>query len=282
MTNWSKKGGIIIDRYYELRTHRLAYRLQETPGKDQVLFLHGLGASLNQFEREFNSLAEDYSVATLSLRGQGKSTRPSGGDPEDMRISALASDVIQWLNAHKWEKSHVIACSMGGVVALEILKQQGQLFKSLITFGTTPKLSLPKTAIKVGAWLSDYLLPGLFPNWLAKNLPKTITDKPESQQRFAEDLKIAYGQRTTIYQLRCELANYDYTQVLYTATIPVLLLQGEKDRAINKEIEKLWPILKENPFLRREVINDAGHIANYDQPQAFYNSIIQFLEEWEP
>lgn len=116
---------------------------------------------------------------------------------------------------------------------------------------------------------------------MAKNLPKTITDKPEAQQRFAEDLKTAYDQRTTIYQLRCELANYDYTQVLYASTIPVLLLQGEKDSAINKEIEKFWPMLKENPLVHRELIKDAGHIANYDQSQAFYSSIIQFLEERE-
>ncbi|EEG77914.1 alpha/beta fold hydrolase [Dethiobacter alkaliphilus] len=270
-----------MERFFELRTHKLAYRLQETPGKDRVLFLHGLGANLSQFDREFTRLAKDYSVAALSLRGQGNSTRPPGDNPDDMKISALAFDVIQWMHAHKWEQPHVIACSMGGVVALEILQQQSQLFKSLITFGTTPKLKLPKMAIKAGAWLSDIFLPGLFPNWMAKTLPKTTTDKPEAQQRFAADLKVAYGQRKTIYQLRCELANYDYTQVLYESIIPVLLLQGEKDTAINKEIEKLWPKLKENPFVKREFIKDAGHIANYDQPQAFYNSVIHFFEELE-
>lgn len=268
-----------MDRFFELGTHKIAYRLQETPGKDRVLFLHGLGANLSQFEREFTRLANDYSVATLSLRGQGNSTRPPGYNPEDMKIATLASDVVQWIHAHKWEQPHVIACSMGGVVALEILRQQSQLFKSLITFGTTPKLRFPKMAIKAGAWLSDVLLPGFLPNWMARTLPKTVTDKPEARQRFTEDLKIAYGQRKTIYQIRCELANYDYTHVLYASTIPVLLIQGDKDSAINKEIEKLWPMLKENPFVHREVIKDAGHIANYDQPQAFYNSIIQFIEE---
>lgn len=268
-----------MDRFFELRTHKLAYRLQEKSGKARILFLHGLGANLSQFDKEFALLEKEYSVATLSLRGQGKSTRPPGDNPEDMKIKTLASDVIKWIDAQKWEQPHVVACSMGGVVALEILQQQNQLFKSLITFGTTPKLSFPKMAIKAGAWLSDVFLPGLFPHWMAKTLSKTTTDKTESQQRFAEDLRIAYGQRRTIYQLRCQLANYDYTQVLKESNIPILLLQGEKDSGINKEIEKIWPILKENPRIHRKIIKDAGHIVNYDQPQAFCSSIVQFIEE---
>ena len=268
-----------MDRFFELKTHKIAYRIQETPGKPRVLFLHGLGANLSQFDQEFDRLAKDYSVATLSLRGQGNSTRPLGDKPEDMKISALASDVIQWLSAHNWKRPHVIACSMGGVVALEILHQQEDLLKSLVTFGTTPKLRIFSKAIKAGAWLSDVLLPGLFPNWMAKMLPKTITDKPEAQHRFSEDLKVAYTQRRTIYQLRCELANYDYTQVLKTCSIPVLMLQGEKDSSINKEIGKLWPLIKENSLVRREILSDAGHIANYDQPQSFCDSVIKFLQE---
>lgn len=266
-----------MDHFFDLPSHRLAYRLKESPGKPHVLFLHGLGANLSQFDGEFTSLAKDYSVASLSLRGQGKSTRPPGDKPEDMKIASLASDVIHWLNAHNWKQPRVIACSMGGVIALEILHQQSQLLNRLITFGTAPKLNISPNLVKIGAWVSDVFLPGLFPNWMAKMLPKTTTDKPEAQQRFAADLKIAYSQRTTIYQLRCELANYDYTQALKTSTIPVLLLQGEKDSGINREIDKIWPLIQENPLVKREILSDAGHIANYDQPQAFYNSVIQFL-----
>lgn len=268
-----------MERLFELRTHKLAYRLTDTPSKDRILFLHGLGASLSQFDREFDRLGKDYAVAALSLRGQGTSTRPPSLRPEEMTIEALASDVIEWIRAHQWERPHVIASSMGGVVALHILQQDSRLFTSLVTFGTTPRLRMPKTAIKSAAWLSDVVLPGLFPRWMAKTLPKTTTDKPEAQQRFAEDLKIAYGQRKTIYQLRCNLASYDYSRGLKTSAIPVLLLKGEKDTAINKEIDKLWPMLKENPLLHRAMLSDAGHLANYDQPQAFYSSIVQFLKE---
>lgn len=268
-----------MERHFELETHRLAYRLQEQPGKERILLLHGLGTSLRQYDQELPVFAKDYAVASLSLRGQGHSTRPAGSKPEDMTIAALAADVVRWLQAHQWETAHVVACSMGGVVALEVLQSHPHLFKSLITFGTTPKLEFSRAVIAAGAWLSDLILPGLFPHWMAKTLPKTTTDKPDAQRRFAEDLRIAYGQRSTIYQLRCHLASYDYTQVLKESTIPILLLQGEKDSGINKEIEKLWPLLKDNPLVQREVLQDAGHIANYDQPQAFCDSVIRFIEE---
>ena len=267
-----------MEQYFELPTHRIVYRMQETPGKEKVLFLHGLGANLTQFEREYTLLSKDYSVATLSLRGQGNSTRPSKNNPQDMTIRALATDVIQWIEANSWEKVHVVACSMGGVVALEILKQNNQLLKSLIIFGTTPKLYFPKPVIRVAASITDLFLPMLFPTWMAKTLPKSTTDKPEAQQRFTQDLLVAYTQRRTIYQLRCELAQYDYTDTMQTSPIPLLMLQGEKDTAINKEIEKLWPVIKENPLVSRKLLTDAGHIANYDQPEAFYQGMLEFLK----
>lgn len=267
-----------MERFFDLKTHKVNYRLQEIPGRPGVLFLHGCGASHTQFDREFTKIGKNYSVASISLRGQGKSTRPPGNRQEDMKMSALACDVMQWLKEFNWKQPHVIACSMGGVVALEMLQQQKDLFKSLITFGTTPKLSSSKI-FTAGIWVADIMLPALFPSWTANLMSKATTSIPEAQQRLRDDLKEAYKQRTTIYQLRCELANYDYTQVLRESTVPVLLLQGEKDTAINREIEKLWPMIKENPLIRREWLKDAGHIANYDQPQAFYESVIRFIEE---
>jgi len=267
-----------MERYFDLKTHKLAYRLQEIPGRPRVLFLHGCGANHTQFDNEFNTIGKDYSVAAISLRGQGKSTRPAGGRQEDMKMSALADDVIQWLKEYNWKAPHVIACSMGGVVALEMLQQQNDLLKSLITFGTTPKLSSSRI-FTAGIWVADIMLPALFPNWTANVMSKATTAIPEAQQRLREDLKEAYRQKNTIYQLRRELANYDYTHVLRESTVPVLLLQGEKDIAINREIEKLWPLFKENPLVRREWLKGAGHIANYDQPQAFYEIVTRFIEE---
>ncbi len=270
-----------MNQFFELPSHRIAYHMQDKPGKEKILFLHGLGASLTQFEREFELLAKAYSVASLSLRGQGDSTRPSKNNPQDMTINALASDVIQWIEANSWENVHLVACSMGGVVALEILKQKSHLLKSLVTFGTTPILHFPKPVIRIAASITDLFLPMLFPNWMAKTLPKSTTDKPHAQQRFTQDLLVAYSQRRTVYQLRCELAQYDYLHVLQTTQTSVLLLQGEKDTAVNKEIDKHWPQLKDNPLVRRTLLPDAGHIANYDQPDAFYHAILHFLQGQE-
>ena len=226
-------------------SHQIAYRLQENPGKDKILLLHGLGSTLKQFDREFSTFAQTHSVAALSLRGQGSSTRPEGNHPEDMKISALASDVIEWMHAMNWSDAHIVACSMGGVVALEILRQDGTrqdgtLCKSLITFGTTPRLKLPRVLIRSTAYLTDVLLPGIFPEWMARTLPKSVSDKAETRARFTEDLRTAYTRRETIYQLRCELADYDYLQVLQQTRVPVLP-------------------------------------ANYDQPVEFINAVLQFI-----
>jgi len=71
-----------MERYFDLKTHKLAYRLQEMPGRPGVLFLHGCGANHTMFDDEFNAIGKDYSVAAISLRGQGKFTRPAGNRQE--------------------------------------------------------------------------------------------------------------------------------------------------------------------------------------------------------
>ncbi len=269
-----------MELLFDRKTHAISYRLQVLEGRPKVLFLHGCGANHTQFAQEFDLLAKEYTVATLSLRGQGKSTRPLGNKQEDMSIKELALDVVDWLEAHNWEQSHCIACSMGGVVALELLKQQGGYFKSLLTFGTSPRLVSPR-GMKAGIFLADLVLPALFPKGMARMMAYATSRNKDAQKRLTEDFQVAYQKRRTLYDLRCFLANYDYTEVLRGSAIPVLLLQGENDTAINREIEKLWPRLQENPMITREYLQNAGHVANYDAPLAFYGRLTSFLKAQE-
>lgn len=114
---------------------------------------------------------------------------------------------------------------------------------------------------------------------VARTLPRTISDKQETRERFSRDLLLAYSQRTTIYQIRCELANYDYLPELRRCSVPVLILQGDRDKDINTSLRKLWPEISEKPQISHETIEDAGHITNYDQPEAFLTSVSRFIAE---
>ena len=265
--------------FFDRGTHSLAFLHHENLGRPRILFLHGLGASAKQFERELLIFGKEYDVAALSLRGQGESTRPSGDRGEDMALAALAGDVLAWMEAHQWDQPHVVACSMGGVVAMDALRQKSDAFQSLVTFGTTPELNFGGRAMKAAFWFTDILLPSLFPRWFAATMAKATTDIPEAQERFKEDLRTACTQKRTVYQLRCHLIQYDYLRVLKETQIPVLFLQGEKDKAINKKLDELWPQLESNTHLRRQSLSNAGHIANYDQPKAFGQAVETFLRE---
>ena len=83
--------------------------------------------------------------------------------------------------------------------------------------------------------------------------------------------------RETIYHLRCELADYDYLEVLQQTRVPVLLLQGENDKDINGSLKKLWPEISANTMIQRRIIKDAGHITNYDQPEEFIDAVRRSL-----
>ena len=87
------------------------YEIQGT-GKTLVM-LHGWDQSAKAFCNNAPALAETYQVVTVDLRGHGESGKPSYG----YRISRLAMDVKQLLDALELEEVTLLGWSMGCSVA---------------------------------------------------------------------------------------------------------------------------------------------------------------------
>jgi pimeloyl-ACP methyl ester carboxylesterase len=84
---------------------------------DDVLLLHGLGATKASFLPTVAALAGDFRVTAIDLPGFGDSAMPVGASydaPFFARAAAAALDALEI------ERAHVVGNSMGGRVALEL------------------------------------------------------------------------------------------------------------------------------------------------------------------
>ena len=102
--------------------HKLAYRMKQD-GPESFVFVHGLGASKNSFDRCFEMEEfEKYTVATIDLPGCGESSRP---DDFSYTMNDQANLVLEWIRNLGLTRIILVGHSMGGTICLYLAEALG-------------------------------------------------------------------------------------------------------------------------------------------------------------
>jgi pyruvate dehydrogenase E2 component (dihydrolipoamide acetyltransferase) len=83
-----------------------------------ILFVHGFGGDLNNWQYNQESLAEDHLTIALDLPGHGGSSKDLG--PGHVHVGALAAAMIGFMDAKGLAKAHLVGHSLGGAIALDL------------------------------------------------------------------------------------------------------------------------------------------------------------------
>lgn len=104
-----------------------------------VVLLHGAGLAADVWAYQLRDLSADHRVVAVDLRGHGGSTlapepvapdpsgRPAAGTAGDLTISAMADDVAVALEVLGIDGAVLAGHSMGGMVALRMLRDRPEL-----------------------------------------------------------------------------------------------------------------------------------------------------------
>ncbi|MEV6244148.1 alpha/beta hydrolase [Lentzea sp. NPDC051838] len=198
---------------------------------------------------------------TPSLRGHG--------EPD---LDALASQVVAGLPG---DEVLLGGCSMGGYVAMAVLRQAPERVKGLIFVDTKHTADAPEAVQNrhamadrveregVGEWLVEATLPNLVgPN--ASDTAKALVRTMILDQR-AED--VAWWQRAMAKRP-------DSTAVLESLDIPSLVLVGEHDKLTPPDVAAKLAVTLRHATSER--IEDSGHLPPVEQPEEFRTR----LERW--
>jgi pimeloyl-ACP methyl ester carboxylesterase len=116
------------DKFAELEWGSIRYRLygDASPGRPEIVLIHGFANNLHSFRHLAPLLAENYRVLALDLQGFGLSSKPA--EPAAYSYQAMADTVIATARAAGFSRPVYTGHSLGGVIALRAALADPQTF----------------------------------------------------------------------------------------------------------------------------------------------------------
>lgn len=255
----------------------LEYLLTGENHKETILFVHGAGTNLRQFINQHLFFSSKYKVLSVSLRGHGYSSCASVCDAEQYTLSKNCEDIVELLQYLHIPNVHYVGNSAGGLIGLELIKKYPERVSSLVTFGTTAELSFSRFTANLIVVINRTMFK-LNPNGHAKFLAKNSTNVKEVQQQLVDHFLLS---KNASHYLQKNIGNYSYTDVIEKMNIPYLLIKGENDKEINKNLDTTLQAIEKNDKAHVIELEEAGHIANLDRPNQFNEIVSHFISSWK-
>ncbi len=240
-----------------------------------VLFIHGYPFDHTLWDRQIKGLQNEARLLAPDLRGFG------GSDPVlgTYKMELLAQDCHEFLNYIAVKQPVLVAgLSMGGYVAFAFYRMYPERVAGLLLAATraTPDTDEGKTArtrnvelaMEAGApAIAEAMLPKLMS-------PKTYDRQPglvDSVREMMEGASVE-GIVGALLGMR---DRPDSTPTLAQINVPTLVIHGADDQIIPlNEAQAMQAAIRNS---RLEVLPDAGHLLNMEQPELFNKAAASFI-----
>ncbi len=185
-------------------------------------------------------------------------------------IAALAAEIL----AHAPAKFALAGLSMGGIVAMEVIRQAPNRVERLCLMDTNPLAETeevkarrePQIKKVKNGQLEAVMRDEMKPNYLAKGEgQKAVLD-------LCMDMALTLGEDVFIHQSRALQTRPDQQETLKKYQGQTLILHGVEDRLCPASRHELMHELL--PHSQYEIIKGAGHLPTLEQP-ATVNKLIK-------
>lgn len=256
-----------------------------------VILLHGFPEFWYSWRLQIPELGKYFKVVAPDLRGYNETDKPEG--VENYKVDILVQDILG-LVRNLGEKAVIVGHDWGGALAWEFAKLFPEITEKLIILNCPPISILQEEIVKnkEQARKSQYIIffqtPEVPENTLSasnytmlkdtyKNLAikKEIWDK-ETLNKYVEALKLP--------ALSCGINYYRASfkfpikakQRKLKVKCPTLVIWGEQDKALGKELTDYFPDIVEGPYSIK-FIPTAGHWVQVEEPELVNQYILEFL-----
>ncbi len=246
--------------------------LLEGPEDAPVLVLsNSLGTAMEMWDAQAPALRERFRLLRYDTRGHGGSPAPPG----PYEIGDLGRDVIHLLDRLGIERASFCGLSVGGMTGMWLAAEAPERVEGLVLLCTSAPLG-PKsvwdgriaTATERGL---AALVDGVIERWFT---PAFRGENPELVGKMARTLRETDpgGYAGCCAAIR----DMDLRDRLPSVEASTLVVSGAEDPATPPEHGGL--IADAIPGARFEVVPDAAHIANVEQPEKVTQLILTHLE----
>jgi pimeloyl-ACP methyl ester carboxylesterase len=240
-----------------------------------VLFVHAFPLSAAMWNPQLASPPPGWRFIAPDLRGFGRSSHQGGATG----VETHAADLVALLDALAIDRAVVVGLSLGGYVALALMRAAPERVRALVLCDTRADADTDdvranrqrlRDQLRQGgpAAVADAMMPRLLGQ-------TTMRERPGVAARVRDliETNAASGIDEAIVAL---MTRPDSTPGLARFAVPTLLVVGEED-ALTPAI--LHERMRERiPDAQLTVIPRAGHLSNLEAPEAFNAALGRFLQ----
>lgn len=239
-----------------------------------VVFIHGFCESSTIWKSLSKELSEGFRVICPDLPGFGNSPLPEN----DFSLEEIGDYLVAWLKGHNIKKCIVIGHSLGGYIALEILRKHPDFVKAIGLFNSSAfedpsdkkenrnKLITFIEAHGVDLFLKTFV-PSLFYPKTAHNHTQTIAQISEEGLSIKADSVIKYA-----VAMRDRGDSLDLLKLYHDR---ILLISGEFDQnVLLHKSKKMAEIIDDD---NAHIIPKSAHMSLFEQSELCYNAIRKFV-----
>ena len=242
-----------------------------------MLFLHGFPFDKSMWDGQIKALsAAGFRAVVPDLRGLGE-TKAAG---EISTMDDMARDARALLDHLQIDEAIVCGLSMGGYVAFEFAHLFPSRVRGLVLSGTRAPADNEQEKAGREQQVQTMLRAGMVPISIA-TLPKllaerTRADKPDVVKRVRTMITLSNPKGAAAAQ-RGMAARRDYTDDLPNINVPTLIIVGREDPI--RPVGDAEFMHSKIPNSRLEIIDDASHMTNMEQPEGFNSILLDFLNK---
>jgi pimeloyl-ACP methyl ester carboxylesterase len=240
-----------------------------------VVLVHGFSVPSYIWDPTFAMLRDaGFRVLRFDLYGRGWSDRPDAIHDRDF----FADQLRGVMDAHGFERAHVIGLSMGGAIAGRFASRHPErlLGLALIAPLTLERDVSPLQTPVVGEWITRvHLLPRLAEGQLQDFVePERFADWPA---RFHEQMTYHGFARALLSTLRhtMTVSSLPDFRAVGESALPVLLVWGRQDTVV--PFDHHARVLEAIPQATMLAVERAGHLPHMERPDEVGPALLQFL-----
>ncbi len=245
-----------------------------------VVLLHAFPLDKRLWDGVVDAVADaDWDVVVPDLRGFGESRYGEDGPDDEPDLGLVAHDVLAVLDRVGVQSAAVVGLSMGGYVAMELLRRAPRRVAALgllDTKATADAVEARENRLRVAeqvlaAGSTEVLARAMVPALLGAT---TLATRPEVVEQVrgwveqADPAGVAWAQRAMA-------ARPDSLDDLRAYRGPALVLWGAEDTVSPRpEQDLMLAALRDG---RAVEVRDAGHLTAVEDPGAVVEALVRFL-----
>jgi pimeloyl-ACP methyl ester carboxylesterase len=239
-----------------------------------VVFLHAFPLNRLMWQSQTDELRGIAHLVLPDMRGFGSSDVESGA----IAIEQMADDVYALVEKLELAPVVLVGLSMGGYVALAYIRKYPESVRGLVLADTRADADSDEARQNRQAMIDEVAASG--PARVAElMLPKLLSKDGQEQAELVAEIRRMIETTSPggiVGALRGMADRADSTDLLASIAVPTLVVVGAEDAVTPPEIAR--ELADRIPGAELEIIDDAGHLSNVEEPTTFNAAVSRFLQ----